>query len=242
MTVLGLIPARGGSKGIPRKNIRRLGGKPLLQYTAEAALASQRLTAVVLSTDDEEIADVGRTCGVNVPFLRPAELARDATPTLPVAQHALRWFAEQDRRFDAVCLLQPTNPLRRAADIDRAIELFENTGADAVISMLAVPAEFNPHWVFLQLPDQTVRLSTGERTPIARRQDLPPAFHREGSIYVTRASVVLEQDSLYGNRTIPLIMRAEDSVNIDDAEDWAKAEIRISALRFQTSDLKSEPI
>src|SRR5689334_14541306 len=102
MTVLGLIPARGGSKGIPRKNIRPLGGKPLLQYTAEAALASRRLTHVALSTDDEEIARVGRACGLDVPFLRPAELAQDATPMLPVVQHTLRWFEARGRRFDAV--------------------------------------------------------------------------------------------------------------------------------------------
>src|SRR5437867_11517729 len=102
ISVLGLVPARGGSKGIARKNIRSLAGKPLLQYTAEAALASRRLTHLALTTDDEEIARVGRACGLDVPFMRPAELAEDATPTLPVVQHALRWFGEHGRRFDAV--------------------------------------------------------------------------------------------------------------------------------------------
>ena len=227
-TVLGLIPARGGSKGILRKNIRLLRGKPLLQYTAEAAFAARRLSHVALSTDDEEIAQVGRACGLDVPFVRPAELARDATPALPVVQHALRWFEARGTRFDAVCLLQPTNPLRRASDIDGCIELLDESGADAVITMLPVPREYNPHWVFFQSPDGSVRLSTGERAPIARRQDLPPALHREGSVYVTRSRVVLDESSLYGDRTMGYVLRPEDSVNIDDPDDWARAESLLS--------------
>jgi len=228
MTVLGLIPARGGSKGIPHKNIRLLSGKPLLQYTVDAARAARRLTHLVLSTDDEAIARVGRACGVDVPFLRPAELAEDSTPTLPVVQHALRWYADRGRAFDAVCLLQPTNPLRRTSDIDRCIERLEDSGADSVITMVEVPAEFNPHWVFFEQADGSVRLSTGERTPIARRQDLPRALHREGSVYVTRSRVVLESNSLYGERIVPYVVRGEDSVNIDDAADWQIAEARLA--------------
>jgi len=223
------VPARGGSKGIPRKNIRPLAGKPLLQYTADAALAARRLTHVALSTDDAEIARLGRTYGLDVPFERPRELAEDSTPMLAVVQHALRWFDERGRRFDAVCLLQPTNPLRRAAEIDRCIELLESSGADAVVTMAPVPSDYNPHWVFCQNPDGSVRLSTGERTPLARRQDLPPAFHRDGSIYVTRSRVVLEEASLYGARTIPYAVSLERSVNIDDSEDWSRAEEILNA-------------
>src|SRR5438477_7168262 len=121
MRVLGLIPARGGSKGVPGKNIRMLGGKPLLQYTAESALRSARLTKTILSTDDDRIAEVGRTCGLEVPFIRPAELAEDSTPTLPVIKHALEWMEDQGMRFDAVCLLQPTSPFRKSSDIDGCI-------------------------------------------------------------------------------------------------------------------------
>src|SRR5262245_47339603 len=138
--VLGLVPARGGSKGVPRKNIRLMADKPLLQYTAEAAPAARRLTRVVLSTDDETIARVGRGCGLDVPFVRPAHLAEDATPMLPVVQHALQWFDDNGVRFDAVCLLQPTSPLRRAADIDHCIEMLDATGADSVVTVLPVPA------------------------------------------------------------------------------------------------------
>jgi CMP-N-acetylneuraminic acid synthetase len=111
--VLGLIPARAGSKGVPRKNLKLLCGKPLLEYTAEAALAASRLSRVILSTEDEEIAEAGRRCGLEVPFLRPSELAADESPMLPVAQHAMGRLESAGDRFDALCLLQPTNPLRR---------------------------------------------------------------------------------------------------------------------------------
>lgn len=229
LRVLGLIPARGGSKGVPRKNIRLLRGKPLLQYTAEAALAAGRLTHTILSTDDEEIAAAGRACGVDVPFLRPAALAGDTTPMLPVVQHALRWFDEQGSRFDAVCLLQPTSPLRRASDIDRCIEMLITSGTDSVVTVLPVPAEYNPHWVYLRNQDGTLHLSTGEAAPIARRQDLPAAFHREGSVYVSRREAVLELGSLYGRSTMGHLMQAEDSVNIDEESDWTLAESRLAA-------------
>ncbi len=224
MNVLGLIPARGGSKGVPRKNIKPLAGKPLLNYTAEAALSSELLTRVILSTEDEEIAEVGRACGIEVPFLRPAELAQDTTPTLPVVQHALRFLEEQGSHFDAVCLLQPTNPLRRTADIDSCIELLESGQADTVFTVLAVPAEHNPHWVYFRNEDGSLRLSTGEATPISRRQDLPPAYHREGSVYVSRRDVVMFGNSLYGARVIGFEIERQRSVNIDNLNDWARAE------------------
>lgn len=224
MRVLGLVPARGGSKGVPRKNIRPLCGKPLLLYTAEAALASRLLSRVVLSTDDEEIAEVGRAAGLDVPFMRPRDLALDTTPMLPVVQHTLRTLEAAGSDFDAVCLLQPTNPLRTASDIDQCIELFETSGADTVFTVLAVPAEHNPHWVYFPSPDGTLRLSTGEATPISRRQDLPLAVHREGSVYVTRTSLVLESNTLYGARTLGYPIDAARSVNIDDLQDWERAE------------------
>ncbi|MBL8187170.1 MAG: acylneuraminate cytidylyltransferase family protein [Acidobacteria bacterium] len=229
MRVLGLIPARGGSKCVPRKNIKLLAGKPLLAYTAEAALAAKRLARVVLSTDDAEIAEVGREFGVEVPFFRPAELAEDSTPTLPVVQHALSFLERHGDRFDAVCLLQPTNPLRRAGDIDACIELMERHAADCVVSVLRVPAEYNPHWVYFLNGDGSLRLSTGEATPIPRRQELPPAFHREGSIYITRRDVVMTQNSLFGARVVGYEMDPSLSVNIDTPDDWKMAEQLIAA-------------
>ncbi len=222
--VLGLIPARGGSKGIPRKNVRLLAGRPLLAYTAEAALAARRLHRVVLSTEDEEIAEVGRRCGLEVPFRRPAELARDETAMLPVVEHAVRAVEADGERFDAVCLLQPTNPLRRAEDVDACIERFHQSGADALVSVLPVPAEYNPHWVYFRDDAGLLRLSTGEAQPIPRRQELEPAFHRDGSVYVVRRDVVMEQHSLYGHRLVGLAMDPERSVNLDTPDDWRRVE------------------
>lgn len=224
MNVLGVVTARGGSKGVPGKNIRLLGGKPLLTWTAEAAMSARSLTKVVLSTDDEEIAAVGRAAHLDVPFMRPAELAQDRTPSLAVLQHTLRWFEERGEHYDAVCLLQPTNPLRTAATIDACIARFVETGADAVVTVLPVPAEHNPHWVYFAAANGELRLSTGEAEPVSRRQDLPAAFHREGSVYVTRRDVLLEQGSLYGARVIGFEVDPSASVNIDSLEDWARAE------------------
>jgi CMP-N,N'-diacetyllegionaminic acid synthase len=223
MRVLGLIPARGGSKGVPRKNVRSLGGKPLLQYTADAALAARHLARVVLSTDDPEIAGIGRAIGLDVPFIRPAEFAQDSAPMFPVIAHALRHLEDSGDRFDAVCLLQPTTPFRTREDIDACIDLLVETGADTVITVLPVPPEHNPHWVYFRSEEGMLRLSTGEKTPIPRRQDLPPAFHREGSVYVTRCQTI-ERGTLYGPRVVGHVVDPATRVNIDDPRDWERAE------------------
>lgn len=230
MKILGLIPARGGSKGVPRKNVRMLGGKPLISYTLEGALSSQRLTSVVVSTEDPEIAEIAVRLGAEVPFMRPSELALDETPMLPVVQHALNWLHERGRDFDAVCLLQPTNPLRRSEHIDACIDLFEQRDADSVVTVLPVPPEHHPYWVYFQNEDGVLRLSTGKTDPVTRRQDLPAAFHREGSVYVTRTNVVLQENSLYGSRVIGFPLDRDKSVNIDAPADWEAAERLIDTV------------
>lgn len=228
MRVLGIIPARGGSKGVPRKNIKLLCGKPLLAYTAESALRSKLLSKVVLSTDDDEIAEIGKSLGLEVPFLRPAELAEDTTPTLPVVLHALHKMGELGESFDAVCLLQPTNPLRRVEDIDACIELLEKTRADSVVSVLPVPDKFNPKWVYWKNGNGEMTLSTGESEPIARRQDLPTAFCRDGTIYVTRTDTLMIKNSLYGQAIHGYEILPEFSSNIDTVDDWKEIESRIN--------------
>jgi CMP-N-acetylneuraminic acid synthetase len=228
---LGVVTARGGSKGIPRKNIRLLGGKPLLCYTAEAALAAKRLARVVLSTEDPEIAAIGEAAGLEVPFLRSAELAQDQTPTLPVLQDVVRRLEALGRHYDAVCLLQPTNPFRPVGLIDACVQRLYDNNADSVVTVLPVPAEHNPHWVYFEDEQGLLHLSTGDSDPISRRQDLPPAFHREGSVYVTRRRVLMEQNSLYGRRVAGFLMAPEHSVNIDSAEDWQRAEQLQGKLR-----------
>jgi CMP-N-acetylneuraminic acid synthetase len=223
MRVLGVVTARGGSKGIPRKNLRLLGGKPLIVWTAEAAVRATRLARTILSTDDEEIAQIGRAAGLETPFMRPADLATDTAPTLPVLQHAVGCLEAAGDRYDAVCLLQPTNPLRTAELIDACITRFEASSADSLVTVLSVPAEFNPHWVYFAGADGTLRLSTGETAPIPRRQELPPAFHREGSVYLTRRDVLMDKGSLYGQRLIGYEVDPATCVNIDNEDDWTRA-------------------
>jgi CMP-N-acetylneuraminic acid synthetase len=231
MRVLGVVPARGGSKGVPGKNIRLFCGKPLLQYTAECARASHTLTRVVLSTDDEEIARMGRQCGLDVPFMRPRELAGDDTPTLAVVRHALGWLEERGDRFEAVCLLQPTTPLRRPEWVDACVRLLESQpDVDAVVSVLPVPTTYNPHWVYFQGTDGALHLSTGEMTPIARRQDLPVAVHRDGAVYVTRRDVIMKQESLYGSRLVGHITDSRTYLNLDTPDDWRRGEALVSQL------------
>jgi CMP-N,N'-diacetyllegionaminic acid synthase len=225
LRVLGLVPARGGSKGVVRKNIRPLAGRPLLQYTAERALAARLLSRVVLSTDDEVIAETGRRCGLEVPFLRPAELARDGTPMLPVVQHALDQVegGPGEERYDAVCLLQPTVPFRSSREIDDCVAMLSDEGVDTVITVRRVPAVYHPHWVFLSGEDGRLRISTGGAVPVPRRQELPPAYHRDGSVYVIRRNV-LAGGRLLGANIAGLVLESEDHVNIDDSDDWAHAE------------------
>lgn len=202
----------------------------MIQYTIEAAVQSRCLSKVFLTTDDERIAGIGRKLGVDVPFIRPEHLARDDTPMLPVIQHAVETLSNDGFYFDAICLLQPSTPIRRPGDICSCIELLDNSGADSVVTVLPVPLEYNPHWVYFKTCDGFLELSTGETEPIHRRQELPTALHREGSIYVTRTSVVMERNSLYGNRLIGFPMDPETSVNIDTQSDWCRAE-RLLARR-----------
>ncbi len=230
MRVLGLIPARGGSKGIPRKNARLLAGKPLVLYTVEAALAASRLARVVVTTDDAEIATIARSGRAETPFMRPAQLARDDTPMLPVIRHAIAELQSRGDTFDAICLLQPTNPLRPASLIDECVDVLEARACSAVVTVLPVPSAHNPHWVYMSAADGTLRLFSGAREPVTRRQDLPSAYHREGSVYVTRTAV-LREGSLYGASLVGVRVDPALSVNIDDAADWERAERMLETVR-----------
>ena len=224
MKVLGLIPARGGSKEVPRKNSKLLAGKPLIVYTIEAAMDSKLLSETIVSTDSEEIMTVAKTYGANIPFQRPHQLATDISPTIDTVVHALTYFEEQGEYFDAVCLLQATNPFRTSEFIDKAIDAFQNSGTDSLVSVLKVPHEFNPHWVFESDEKGQLQISTGETNIISRRQDLPAAYYRDGAIYITKTEVLLKQRSLFG-KSIGFIESDEQRhVNIDTMEDWIRAE------------------
>jgi CMP-N,N'-diacetyllegionaminic acid synthase len=231
LKLLALIPARGGSKGIPGKNIKSLGGLPLIGYTIQAALREAAISSLLVSTEDPEIAAAAGELGAAVPFLRPAELAGDKTPTLPVIQDVLSRLQEMGQSFDAVCLLQATSPFRLPGLIGDAIQRFRESGADSLVSVRQVPAEFNPHWVFEPGPEGFLRLSTGEDELIPRRQDLPPAYYRDGSVYLTRSSVIMEQNSLYGKKIAWLENKSPWFVNLDTLEDWHEAENQVQAYQ-----------
>lgn len=225
LRVLGVIPARGGSKGIPRKNLIALAGKPLLYYTILAARGSKRLTRTVLSSEDHEINAVGRSLGVEVAFVRPMVLASDHASSQAVAKHALQ-FAENEegKPYDAVCMLQPTCPLREHVDIDNAIEMLKGSDADAVVSLTQVE---EPHPVKMMLVSEGVArpLFPDKWRETVRRQDLAHTFYLNGAVYCVRRSVLLESDSLWGAKTLAYIMPAERSVNIDTPLDVRIAEL-----------------
>jgi CMP-N,N'-diacetyllegionaminic acid synthase len=222
MQTLGVIPARGGSKGVPGKNLRALAGRPLLAYTADAALGSRRLSRVVLSTDDEAIAEAGRALGLDVPFIRPADLALDATPMLPVLQHAVSAMTTAAFAPEAVVLLQPTSPLRRAEHIDAALELLDSGGADSIVSVVEVPHQFSPLSVMTLVNGRLKPFADGPT--ITRRQDKPRVYARNGPAVLATRTAVLAGGSLYGDDCRPFVMDARTSIDIDDAHDFDYAE------------------
>jgi CMP-N-acetylneuraminic acid synthetase len=205
-------------------------GRPLLAYTADAALASRRLARVVLSTDDPEIAEVGRRCGIEVPFLRPAELARDATPSIPVMQDVVRRLEQQGCRYDATFLLQPTNPLRTAADIDGAIDLLERTGADSVISFVDTGERHPARMKSVDASGRVIDPPFGEPFEGMPRQQLPKLYLRDGSVYLTRRDILMEGNSLKGTDCRAWIMPEERAWNIDSPFDLFVVE---QMLRYQ---------
>ena len=229
MNVLGVIPARGGSKGIPNKNLRQVGGRSLLSYTADAARASRRLTRVVVSTDDHAIAAAARDLGLDVPFMRPANLAADDTPMLPVLQHAVTALAADGFTANVVVLLQPTSPLRRAEHIDRAVDLLESSGADSVVTVVEVPHQFNPVSVMRLQGERLVPFLDGP--PVLRRQDKPRVLARNGPAVLAVRSDVLRGGSLYGSDSRPLVMQAEESLDVDTPIDLELVEHFLSVRR-----------
>lgn len=227
--VLAIIPARGGSKSIPRKNIRLMAGYPLIAYSIAAGLAAGTVTRVIVSTDDAEIAEVARCYGAEVPFLRPLEHSQDATLDLPVFQHALHWLAEnEDYRPDIVVQLRPTSPFRRVAHIDGAVRLLlENPAADAARTV-CVPFQ-NPFKMWRIAGDGYMRpigieLGVPDEPYNQPRQALPDVYWQTGYVDAARASVILEKNSMTGERILPLVIDPSEWIDIDSPDDWRRAE------------------
>lgn len=210
--ILAIIPARSGSVGVPGKNIRMVAGKPLLAWTIEAALHSRYLDRVIISTDTQEIAHVASSFGCEVPFLRPAEIARSETPSSAVVLHALEWFAD----YDLIMLLQPTSPLRTTADIDAALDALLESQSTSCIGV----CEAHPHPNWMKTIDESGMLQPFLPAPIAdRRQDLPPVYGINGAVYVASVAEYKAVASFQTARTQAYVMPAERSLEIDNEFD-----------------------
>ncbi|MDA7609810.1 acylneuraminate cytidylyltransferase family protein [bacterium] len=233
MYILGIIPARGGSKGVPRKNIRLLCGKPLIWYSIEACKRSTTLSNFVLSTEDSEIKEISESFETTV-IDRPTSLALDDTPSLPVIKHAIERVEEELQKLvDAVCIVQPTAPLRQHGDIDKAIEMYRDKNVDSVVSVTRVPHHYHPAWTFYtDLDGLLIRAVDDDSQIPTRRQNLPVSYIRNGAVYVSSRDTIMAQSRILGEKICPYEMPEPRSINIDTAKDWIAAEdaIRISSL------------
>lgn len=227
MRVLGLVPARGGSQGVPGKNIRPLMGKSLVQRAFDSAWASEACARVILSTDSIEIQEHALEFGADCPFLRPAELATSESGMMGVVLHALGALAH-DEPYDAVLLLQPTSPLRKPEHIRAAVALLGQ--ADSVCTVIPIPKTHCPHYVMKITEQGTLDHFLPDGAQYIRRQDVPQAYTREGTIFLARTELIQTKQSFYGPRCFPLVLDPSESLSIDTEEDWKEAEARLEAL------------
>lgn len=225
MKRLALIPARGGSKAIPGKNLKPLGGKPLIAWSYESAKASGLFDRILLSTDDPAIAEAGKKIGFEVPFLRPAEFATDAAPMLPVIKHALAELAKGGFVPDTIALLQPTSPFRGDGLLAEACRRIEQEGHDSAVGVRPVPGEYSPYYLMGKGEDGLLRFLFPEQAKkIGRRQDAPTVWKRCGSVFAFSRACLETHGDIYGAKCFPLVATDAEAVNIDGPEDWAQAE------------------
>nr|WP_319375688.1 acylneuraminate cytidylyltransferase family protein [uncultured Methanoregula sp.] len=231
--VLGFIPARGGSKGIQKKNIKLLGGKPLIEWTVETALRSRMINRLVLSTDSKEIIEVVEKFDIEIPFIRPPHLAYDDTPMIDVIKHCIDFFNnELGYTFDAIVLLQPTAPFREIDDIETAINIFFKTKASSVVSVSKVPGHYNPNWQ-LKINDSGLVVTYFDKeltTLPSRRQNLSDTYYRNGQFYVINPKNITEANNIYGDHVFPII--TSEKVNIDTLNDFHYAEFLLKQVGF----------
>jgi N-acylneuraminate cytidylyltransferase/CMP-N,N'-diacetyllegionaminic acid synthase len=225
MKLLYFIPARGGSRGLPGKNILPLNGRPLIEWSIEAAKQAHHKGKIVVSTDSEEIAEVSRKAGAEIPFMRPAELATDSASSMDVIFHALDFFESAGEKFDYVVLLQPTSPLRRASDIDAAIDLVLEKKAQAVVSVCV--AEHHPLWSNTLPADKNMKDFIRPEIKGMNRQQLPVSYRLNGAIYIASPTYLKNFGTFIADGTFAFEMPAEVSVDIDSEIDFALAEIMI---------------
>ena len=233
-TVLAIVPARAGSKGVPDKNLRTLAGRSLLDRAADVGRRSGVIDRMILTTDSEPIAAVGRDAGLDVPFMRPARLAQDDTPMLPVVRHAVDELSRGGWEAEIIVLLQPTSPLRRADHIRDAVAMLKSSGADSVVSVVAIRKHLSPDYV-MRIDGGVLKPFLPEGARVSRRQDAREAYSRDGTVYAFRRSTLERFGNIYGDDCRPLVIDPRDSLSIDSPDDWTTAE-RILTARENESE------
>ena len=230
MNILAIIPARGGSKSVPRKNIVKVNGRPLISYTISAALMVDRLTDVVVSTDDPEIAEISRELGAQVPFVRPVDLASDQAQSAPVIEHAL-YFMEKIKglKYDAILMLQPTSPLRTSKHIEESLDLFTSKECDSVVSIVSVGGN-HPFRMKRLIDNQLVNYIDQGFWDMRPRQELPPVYIRNGSIYLIERDVLINKGQMIGEKCLGMVMGDKESINIDTPLDLKLAELLLEEV------------
>jgi len=230
--ILGVIPARGGSKGIPHKNIRELADKPLIAYAGETGLKSNMITDLILSTDSEEIAQVGVSIGLNVPFIRPKELATDTARTVDVIKHAILTMEEQKNVvYDFCVTLQPTSPLTQVQHIDLALQHLIDRKSDSVISLTLMDMHGHPDLMYTIQDGKLSKLLSGKE--IHNRNKIQEIYCRTGNVYAFSRNLPLEHDVLYTKESGFVVIEKEYIINIDDELDWIYAEAAVHHMRKQ---------
>lgn len=235
--ILGLIPARGGSKGLPKKNIKLLNGKPLIVWTIEQALNSKYLDKVVVSTDDTEIAEVSKKHGAEVPFLRPKELATDESPTIDTILHTVNWFEDKGECFDYLALLEPTSPLRKKSDIDNAIiTLIDNISkAQSLVSVGIVTLE-HPFYIKKIDEEGYLRAFLNFEKLTYRRQDLPIVYFPYGVIYLASINSLKKYKTFYQDKTLPFVIERWQNYEVDDLYDFICIESILKEQQIRGED------
>lgn len=228
--ILAVIPARGGSKGIPRKNIVKINDRPLIDYTIQAALQVSRINHVIVSTEDEEIASISRGLGVEVPFMRPNHLAVDQAQSAPVVIDALYRMEEINNiKYDAVLMLQPTSPLRTSKHIEKALDLFFSQECDSVVSVVSVGGT-HPFRMKRLVDDRLVNYIDQGFWDMRPRQELPPVYIRNGSIYLIERDVLINKGQMIGEKCLGMVMGDKESINIDTPLDLKLAELLLEEV------------
>ncbi len=231
--ILAMVPARSGSKGLTGKNLKILGDKPLVAWPVKAALNSQYIDKVIVSTDSEEIADVASACGAEVPFIRPASLAGDNSTTFSVIRHLVDYYEKNHETFDYFILLEPTSPLTTSDDIDKAIMKLEEhrNVADSIVGVSKLES-FHPQFCVEITSEGFIDQYMGDLGSSTRRQDLKDLYFREGSLYLSKTKALIDNKGFYHKRTIPYIVPKWKSFEVDDIVDFICVEAIIKNLNM----------